>query len=154
MEKPGGGDETRNWVPPTINDKSCYFLASNRNKKSIAVDVKSGQDLIHELAKKCDIVVENFIPGTMDKLGIGYEHLSRQNPSLIYCTITGYGQTGPYRERGGYDVIAASFGGLLHITGPHDGEPCKVGVPMTDLATGLYAHGAIMAALLQRNLVP
>lgn len=153
MEKPGSGDETRNWMPPSINDQSCYYVAINRNKQSIAVDIKSGHEVLRELASKCDVVVENFIPGTMDKLNLGYSKLSKENPGLIYCSISGYGTTGPYKDRGGYDVIAASLGGLLHITGQQDGDPCKVGVAMTDLATGLYAHGAIMAALIQRNLV-
>ncbi|CAL8074588.1 unnamed protein product [Orchesella dallaii] len=152
VEKPGTGDETRSWMPPSINNESCYFVAINRNKKSIALDIKAGHQVIHDLARNCDVLIENFIPGTMKKLSIDYEHLSKENPRLIYVTISGYGVTGPYKDRGGYDVIAASLGGLLHITGQQDGEPCKVGVAMTDLATGLYAHGAIMAALLQRNL--
>lgn len=153
VEKLKTGDETRSWVPPAINDQSCYYVAINRNKKSIAIDIKAGKDLIYELVDKCDVVIENFIPGTMDKLNLGYDILSKRNPGLIYCTISGYGTTGPYKHRGGYDVIAASLGGLLHITGQQDGDPCKVGVAMTDLATGLYAHGAIMAAILQRNVV-
>ncbi|ODN01639.1 Succinate--hydroxymethylglutarate CoA-transferase [Orchesella cincta] len=151
VEKPGTGDETRSWMPPVINNESCYFVAINRNKKSVALDIKAGKQVVRDLAQNCDVLIENFIPGTMTKLGLGYEQLSKENPRLIYLTISGYGTTGPYKDRGGYDVIAASLGGLLHITGQRDGEPCKVGVAMTDLATGLYAHGAIMAALLQRN---
>jgi len=153
VEKPNGGDETRSWGPPHIKDLSCYFVSVNRNKKSVAIDLKQGSSLIKQLVAESDILVENFVPGTMEKLGIGYEILKEINPQLIFCSITGYGPTGPYRDRGGYDVIAASIGGLLHITGPQKGDPCKVGVAMTDLATGLYAHGAILAAVLQRNLV-
>ena len=153
MEKTGTGDDTRSWGTPFVNDLSCYFVSVNRNKKSIALDLSKGRDIFLEMAKNSDVCIENFVPGTMEKLGVGYDVLSSINPELIYCSITGFGQKGPYAKRGGYDVIAASIGGLLHITGPKDGEPCKVGVAMTDLATGLYAHGAIMAALLQRYKV-
>jgi len=153
VEKPVTGDDTRSWAPPSINNQSCYFVSVNRNKKSIALDLKKGQTVIRELVKKSDILVENFLPGTLDKLSLGYDVLKELNPRLIYCAISGYGTSGPYVTRGGYDVIAASLGGLLHITGSRDGDPCKVGVAMTDLATGLYAHGAIMAALISRNSV-
>ena len=153
VEKPGTGDDTRTWQPPEVNGLSCYFVAVNRNKKSIALDLKKGSSIITKLVRKCDVLVENYVPGTLEKYGLGYEDLRKVNPGLIYCSITGYGASGPYKARGGYDVIAASIGGLLHTTGPMDGEPCKVGVAMTDLATGLYAHGAIMAALFQRYSV-
>lgn len=147
------GDESRKWGPPFLKNStdSVYFLACNRNKRSICVDLKKGVHVMHDLVKKCDILVENYVPGKLAKLGLGYDDLQKINPKLIYCSITGYGNAGPYRERPGYDVIAASVGGLLHITGPEDGAPCKIGVAMTDLATGLYAHGAILAALLHRN---
>ncbi|KAH6940117.1 hypothetical protein HPB50_024997 [Hyalomma asiaticum] len=105
----------------------------------------------HTIAGTSDVLLENYLPGKLDSLGLGYEDIRAVAPQIVYCSITGYGQKGPYRERAGYDVIAASMGGLLHITGPRGGEPCKVGVAITDLATGLYAHGAVMAALLQRN---
>ncbi|GFY51135.1 succinate--hydroxymethylglutarate CoA-transferase [Trichonephila inaurata madagascariensis] len=152
VENPVGGDETRNWGPPFINNESAYFISINRNKKSIAVDFKQpqGRDLIKELAIKSDVLVENFVPGKLSSFGLDYSSLKQIAPHLIYCSITGYGSTGPYATRPGFDVIAASMSGLLSITGPEDGEPCKVGVAMTDLATGLYAHGAIMAALFQR----
>ncbi|GFW58387.1 succinate--hydroxymethylglutarate CoA-transferase [Trichonephila clavipes] len=152
VENPVGGDETRNWGPPFINNESAYFISINRNKKSIAVDLKQpqGRDLIKELAIKSDVLVENFVPGKLSSFGLDYSSLKQIAPHLIYCSITGYGSTGPYATRPGFDVIAASMSGLLSITGPEDGEPCKVGVAMTDLATGLYAHGAIMAALFQR----
>ncbi|GBM42896.1 Succinate--hydroxymethylglutarate CoA-transferase [Araneus ventricosus] len=147
-----GGDETRNWGPPFVNGESAYFLSINRNKKSISIDMKmpKGRDLIKELAIKSDVLVENFVPGKLSTFGLDYESLHKIAPHLVYCSITGYGSSGPYSARPGFDVIAASESGLLHITGPEDGEPCKVGVAMTDLSTGLYAHGAIMAALLQR----
>lgn len=103
------------------------------------------------MAKKCDVLVENYVPGKLNEMGLGYEDLKKIAPGLIYCSITGYGSSGPYSQRPGYDVIASSMGGLLHITGSKDGPPAKVGVAMTDIATGLYAHGAILAALLQRQ---
>lgn len=115
--------------------------------------MKLGVQILHDLVERSDVVVENFVPRTLGRFQMDYESLRKINPKLIYCSITGYGPTGPYMNRGGYDVIAASIGGLLHITGPRGGEPCKVGVAMTDLATGLYANGAIMAALLHRNKV-
>ncbi|GIY20143.1 succinate--hydroxymethylglutarate CoA-transferase [Caerostris darwini] len=152
IENPDGGDETRNWGPPFINGESAYFLSVNRNKKSIAIDIKTaqGRDLIKKIAIKSDVLVENFVPGKLSSFGLDYENLNKVAPHLIYCSITGFGSTGPYSTRPGFDVIAASIGGLLNITGPENGEPCKVGVAITDLSTGLYAHGAIMAALLQR----
>ncbi|XP_011305084.1 succinate--hydroxymethylglutarate CoA-transferase [Fopius arisanus] len=153
IEKPGTGDESRHWGPPFLpnTNDSVYFLSVNRNKKSVCIDLKRGRDIIHELAKKSDVFIENYVPGKLKKMGLGYEDIRSIAPQIIYCSLTGYGYTGPYSDRPGYDVIAASMGGLMHITGPKNGAPCKVGVAMTDLATGLYAHGAIMAALLQRG---
>lgn len=153
VERPGSGDESRKWGPPFVNNSkdSVYFMANNRNKRSICVDLKTGTDVLYDLVRKCDILVENYVPGKLNEYQLGYEHLSQIAPSLIYCSITGYGSVGPYAKRPGYDVIAASIGGLLNITGPEDGPPAKVGVAVTDLATGLYAHGAILAALLQRT---
>lgn len=152
IERPGTGDESRHWGPPFFEgtQESTYFTSVNRNKKSICINLKTGRKIIYELAKKCDVLVENYVPGKLSKLGLGWEEMKKVAPQLVYCSLTGYGTSGPYSERPGYDVIAASIGGLLHITGPKDGNPCKVGVAMTDLATGLYAHGAIMAALFQR----
>lgn len=155
VERPGVGDESRKWGPPfltstaTSSADSVYFLACNRNKRSICVDLKLGLELIYDLAKTCDVLIENYVPGKLDKLGLGYEEMSKVAPQLIYCSITGFGSKGPYKERAGYDVIAASIGGLLHITGEKT-APSKVGVAMTDIATGLYAHGAILAALIHR----
>ncbi|XP_015177313.1 PREDICTED: succinate--hydroxymethylglutarate CoA-transferase [Polistes dominula] len=152
IEKPGNGDEARKWGPPFFKgtQESTYFTSVNRNKKSICIDLKKGRDIIYELAKKSDVFVENYIPGKLAKMSLGYTDIKKVAPHLIYCSLTGYGSEGPYASRPGYDVIASSIGGLLHITGAKDGPPCKVGVAMTDMATGLYAHGAIMAALLQR----
>uniref|UniRef100_A0A8D8S9C5 Succinate--hydroxymethylglutarate CoA-transferase n=1 Tax=Cacopsylla melanoneura TaxID=428564 RepID=A0A8D8S9C5_9HEMI len=154
LEQPGTGDEARRWGPPFLHntEMSTYFTSINRNKKSICVNLKdpAGQQLVKDLVNQCDVLVENFVPGKMDKLNLGYNHLSEINPQLIYCSITGFGPKGPYRNRPGYDIIAASIGGLLHITGNPDGPPCKVGIASTDISTGLYAHGAIMAALLHR----
>ncbi|XP_053974952.1 succinate--hydroxymethylglutarate CoA-transferase isoform X1 [Hylaeus volcanicus] len=153
IERPGSGDEARKWGPPFIEgtQESTYFLSVNRNKKSICIDLKRGKDIIYELAKKSDVLVENYVPGKLKQLALGYEDISKVAPHLIYCSLTGYGYEGPYANRPGYDVIAASVGGLMHITGPKDGPPCKVGVAVTDLATGLYAHGAIVTALYQRT---
>jgi len=157
VERPGGGDDTRSWGPPFIEGnegrQSAYFLSVNRNKQSICVDMKSkkGNQILQQLAAKSDVLVENYVPGKLASLGLGYETLSSLNPGLIYCSITGFGESGPDSRRGGYDVVAASMGGLLHVTGDPDGPPTKVGVAMTDLATALYAHGAILAALLQRR---
>uniref|UniRef100_A0ABK9NG41 L-carnitine dehydratase/alpha-methylacyl-CoA racemase n=1 Tax=Glossina morsitans morsitans TaxID=37546 RepID=A0ABK9NG41_GLOMM len=147
-----GGDESRKWGPPFLKGTadSTYFLASNRNKKSACIDLKKGKNIIYDLVRKCDILVENYVPGKLNEMDLGYDQLKVINPQLIYCSITGYGSLGPYAKRPGYDVIAASMGGLLHITGERDGPPSKVGVAVTDIATGLYAHGAILAALLQR----
>jgi len=128
-------------------------MSVNRNKKSVCIDLKRGKDIIYDLAQTCDVLVENYVPGKLNGMGLGYEDIAKIAPRLIYCSLTGYGSRGPYANRPGYDVIAASLGGLLHITGPKDGPPCKVGVAMTDLAMGLYAHGAIMAALLQRSKI-
>jgi succinate--hydroxymethylglutarate CoA-transferase len=154
IERPGSGDEARKWGPPFFKNstETPYFVAVNRNKKSVCVDIKSsrGREILYELAKKSDVLVENYVPGKLDEFKLGYDDLKAIAPQLIYCSITGFGPSGPYRNRPGYDVIAASVGGFLHITGPRGGEPCKAGVAITDLSTGLYAHGAILAALLKR----
>ncbi|KAF7648277.1 hypothetical protein LDENG_00159450, partial [Lucifuga dentata] len=153
VEKPGVGDDTRAWGPPFVGTESIYFLSINRNKKSIAVDLKQqrGAQVIMQLAAVCDVLVENYLPGKLQQMGLGYEQLSAVNQQLIYCSISGYGQTGPQSRSPGYDSIASAVSGMMHITGPEDGGPVRPGVAMTDLATGLYAHGAVMAALLQRQ---
>lgn len=153
IENPKGGDEARKWGPPFVGNESTYFLCLNRNKRSVCIDLKTrdGREIVYDLARKSDVLVENYVPGKLDSLKLGYDDLKLVAPRLIYCSITGYGSEGPYCNRPGYDVIAASIGGLLHITGPRNGEPVKVGVAMTDIATGLFAHGAILAALIKRS---
>ncbi|XP_054671761.1 succinate--hydroxymethylglutarate CoA-transferase isoform X2 [Grus americana] len=152
VERPGAGDDTRAWGPPFAGTESVYFLSVNRNKKSIAINMKDskGVKLIRELAAVSDVFVENYLPGKLAEMGLGYEDIKKIAPHIVYCSITGYGQTGPMVQRGGYDSIAAAVSGLMHITGHEDGEPVRPGVAMTDLATGLYTYGAIMAGLLQR----
>ncbi|XP_028288778.1 succinyl-CoA:glutarate CoA-transferase isoform X2 [Parambassis ranga] len=153
VERPGAGDDTRAWGPPFVGSESAYFLSINRNKKSVAVDLKHprGVQIIQELAGVCDVLVENYLPGKLQQMSLGYDQLSGVNPQLIYCSISGYGQTGPQSQSPGYDSIASAVSGMMHITGPEDGDPVRPGVAMTDLATGLYVHGAVMAALLQRH---
>ncbi|XP_064431514.1 succinate--hydroxymethylglutarate CoA-transferase isoform X3 [Mirounga angustirostris] len=152
VERPGAGDDTRTWGPPFVGTESTYFLSVNRNKKSIAVNIKDpkGVRIIKELAAVCDVFVENYVPGKLSAMGLGYEDIDKIAPHIVYCSITGYGQTGPLSQRAGYDAVASAVSGLMHITGPEDGDPVRPGVAMTDLATGLYAYGAIMAGLIQR----
>ncbi|XP_065065560.1 succinate--hydroxymethylglutarate CoA-transferase-like [Rhopilema esculentum] len=153
VERPGLGDDTRAFGPPFCEDQSVYFMSINRNKRSVCVDFKTkkGADLIKKLAQKSDVLIENFMPGKLAEMGLGYDQVKEVAPNIIYCSVTGYGQSGPYANRGGYDVTAAAIGGLMHITGEPEGDPCRVGVAITDITTGLYAHGAIMAALLERE---
>lgn len=146
---------TAPYVGNTDNDQvqqSAYFLAVNRNKHSIAVNIKSssGQKIIYDLVKQCDIFIENFIPGKLDEMGYSYDKLSSINPALIYASMSGWGSSGPYANRAGYDVMAAAMGGLIHITGT-ESVPAKAGVAITDICTGLYTHGAILAALYHRT---
>ena len=153
VERPGTGDDTRTWGPPFAGGESAYYLCCNRNKKSIAVDLKAkqGRELVQELAKTSDVFIENFTPGLTKKLGLGYETLRKINPRLVYASISAYGQDGPYKDRPGYDMVLSAVGGLMHITGEPDGNPCKVGVAITDVLTGVYASGAITSALLWRE---
>ncbi len=154
IEQPQIGDESRSWGPPWLANKvSAYFISINRNKKSLTVNFKhpQGIEIFKQLVSKADVVIENFRPGTMDELGIGYAHLHKINPGLIYCDITGYGTDGPYRDKPGVDVIVSAIGGLMSITGPPEGEPVKIAVPLIDVLTGLYAFGAIVSALFLRG---
>ena len=160
IEQPGQGDDTRRWGPPFLDDgskDSAYYLCANRNKQSLAVDIAkpAGADLIRALAKQCDIVVENFRVGGLAKYGLDYAALSEDNPGLIYCSITGFGQDGPYKDNGGYDFLVQGMSGLMSVTGRPDnvpgGGPMKVGVPISDLFTGLYATVSILAALHHRT---
>lgn len=149
LEKLGVGDDTRKWGPPFKGDQSCYFLCVNRNKRSMAVDIKSpgGRSILIDLIKDSDVLVENFVPGTMAKLGLSYDDVKMLNPKLVYCSLSGYGQNS---TKPGYDVIASAEGGLMSITGESN-CPVKVGVAITDICTGLSLYGALMTALLYRE---
>jgi formyl-CoA transferase len=153
VERPGAGDDTRTWGPPFSGGESAYYLCCNRNKKSITIDLKKerGVQLVRELVRVSDVLVENFTPGLMKGFGLDYESLRELNPRLVYCSVTAYGQDGPYRDRPGYDMVLSAVGGLMYITGERDGPPCKVGVAITDVLTGVYASGAITSALLWRE---
>ncbi len=153
VEEPSRGDETRAWGPPWVGEGdgrlSAYFHSVNRNKKSLAVDLKAaeGQRLVRQLAVRSQVLVENFKPGGLAQYGLSYPDLEQINPSLVYCSISGYGQQGPYRERPGYDTVIQAMSGLMSITGPPEGPPYKVGVAISDVLTGLYAATSILAAL-------
>ena len=154
VEKPGAGDDTRHWGPPNLPDGTAgYFLAANRGKQSITVDITQpeGRAIVQQLAAEADVLLENYKVGGLKKYGLDYPTLKAINPRLVYCSITGFGQTGPYASRPGYDYIVQGMSGLMSITGPAEGEPHKVGVAVTDLFTGLYASNAICAALLARE---
>ena len=154
IEQPGIGDDSRHWAPPRTSDgQAAYFFSVNRGKKSVTVDLKQprGKALVAELARRADVLVENFTPGTAERLGLGHLALRVANPRLVYCSISGFGATGPYRERAGYDAIMQGMTGLMSITGEPDGPPMKVGVALIDVITALYAHGAILAALHHRE---
>ncbi|MDQ2070802.1 CaiB/BaiF CoA transferase family protein [Natronospira bacteriovora] len=160
VEQPGRGDDTRHWGPPWLNSDpgalSAYFLACNRGKQSVCIDFShpEGQALLRELAADSDILLENFRPGSLARYGLDHDSLRKQNPGLIYCSITGFGQDGPYAQRNGYDLLLQAMGGLMSITGSparEGGEPAKVGVAVTDILTGLYATIACLGALRERE---
>jgi crotonobetainyl-CoA:carnitine CoA-transferase CaiB-like acyl-CoA transferase len=156
VEQPGQGDDTRRWGPPFLPDgsrDSAYYLCANRNKRSVAIDIAmlEGQDLVRRLAAQADIVLENFRVGGLSKYGLDYAALKGVKPDLIYCSITGFGQTGPDKDKGGYDFLIQGMSGLMSVTGETDGHPLKVGIPVSDLTTGLYATISILAALQHRN---
>ncbi len=164
IERPGMGDDTRAWGPPFLHDpagidtgESAYFLSANRNKKSVTVDIAQpeGAAIVRELAARADVVIENFKAGGLAPYGLDYESLHALNPRLVYCSITGFGQTGPYRSRPGYDFVIQGMGGFMSITGRKDGEPGagpqKAGVAITDIMTGMYATTAILAAIVHRD---
>lgn len=162
VEKPGEGDETRAFGPPFLKSQAgeqgdaTYFLTANRNKKSVAIDFAKpeGAALVKKLARRAHVVVENFKTGTLARYGLDYESLKQENPALIYCSLTGFGHTGPYKDKAGYDYLVQGMGGLMSITGLPDGapggEPMKVGVAISDLVTGLYTANAIQAALIHQ----
>lgn len=153
VERPGTGDDTRTWGPPFSGGESAYYICCNRNKKSIVIDLNKpvGVELVRELAKVSDVMVENFTPGLTKRFGLDYETIHKLNPRLVYASITAYGQDGPYMKRPGYDMVLSAVGGLMWITGEKDGNPCKVGVAITDVLTGVYAAGAITSSLLYRE---
>jgi crotonobetainyl-CoA:carnitine CoA-transferase CaiB-like acyl-CoA transferase len=149
VERPGEGDDTRAFAPPFQGDQAAYFLSINRNKKSITLDMKQARakELLWRLVDVCDVLVENFRPGAMDRLGFGYEAVSARRPSMIYCSISGFGDFGPQKDRPGYDVIVQGEAGIMDLTGPRDGPPYKVGTSIADLVSGLTASQGILAAL-------
>jgi crotonobetainyl-CoA:carnitine CoA-transferase CaiB-like acyl-CoA transferase len=164
VERPGVGDDTRSWGPPYLKDRagndtaeSAYFLSANRGKKSVTLDISkpAGQQIARRLAARCDVLIENYKAGDLARYGLGYEELRAANPGLIYCSITGFGQTGPMRTVAGYDFVIQAMGGLMSITGERDdrpgGGPQRVGVAVADLTTGMYATVAILAALVHRE---
>jgi crotonobetainyl-CoA:carnitine CoA-transferase CaiB-like acyl-CoA transferase len=159
VERPKKGDDTRHWGPPFIKPakddnsaQAAYFHSANRNKKSIAIDITSehGQQIIKDLVSQADVLVENYKVGGLAKYGLDYPQLKKLNPQLVYCSITGFGQSGPYAHKAGYDAMIQGEGGLMSITGEPDGAPMKVGVAVVDIMTGLYSANAILAALMAR----
>ena len=161
VERPGRGDESRSWGPPFVGEpteaypgESTYYLAANRSKRSLTVNLKdpSGQQIIKDIAQVSDVMVENFLTGSLDRMGLGYEQLHALNPRLVYCSISGYGRTGPYADKGGYDFILQAEGGIMGITGPVEGPPYRVGVSLIDITTGMFASTAILAALRARDI--
>ncbi|MEW6232188.1 MAG: CaiB/BaiF CoA-transferase family protein [Chloroflexota bacterium] len=147
------GDEARQWGPPFTGGESAYYLCVNRNKKGITINLKTeaGQGLLRELVQRSDVLVENFRVGTMERWGLGYEALRELNPALIYCAITGFGPTGPYKDQAGYDFIVQAMGGIMSITGEPEGPPMKVGVAIVDITAGLFATVGILGALHERH---
>jgi crotonobetainyl-CoA:carnitine CoA-transferase CaiB-like acyl-CoA transferase len=153
VEQPGKGDDTRHFGPPYIAGESAYYLGLNRNKRSITLDFSTpeGKQRLLDLLRTATVLVENFRPGTLEKQGLGYEALKALNPGLIYCSISGYGQTGPYASRPGYDFVAQAESGIMSVTGEIDGEPMRVGVPVGDISGGMFACMSILAALRVRD---
>ncbi|HVL75733.1 MAG TPA: CaiB/BaiF CoA-transferase family protein [Noviherbaspirillum sp.] len=164
IERPGAGDDTRHWGPPYLKDsegrdtsEAAYYLAANRGKRSVTLDIATpeGQDIVRRLAREADVVLENYKVGQLKKYGLDYESLKREKPDLVYCSITGFGQDGPYAQRAGYDFIIQGMGGFMSITGERDdlpgGGPQKAGIAISDLMTGMYATIAVLAALAHRD---
>ncbi len=161
VERPGRGDESRGWGPPFVGEpygpypgESAYFLSTNRNKRSITVNLKSqdGAEIARQLAMNSDVLVENFRTGVLEGMGLGYGQAHAMNPQLVYCSISGYGRTGPFAFRPGYDFIIQAEGGFMGITGPEEGPPYRVGVPIIDITAGMFASTAILAALRARDM--
>ena len=160
VERPNSGDDSRNLGPPYLDNsselpqESSYFLSVNRNKQSVTIDLtkKEGQNLAKKIIKKCDVLVENFRAGNLKQYGLDYKSIKKINPKIIYCSITGFGQTGPYSRRGGYDYLVQAMGGIMSITGEKKGQPTKIGVGVSDIITGLYACISILSALKFRDV--
>ena len=154
IELPGTGDDTRHWGPPYIGEESAYFLSINRNKRSMTLNLKHprGKQIFLDMAKGADVVLENFTPGVVSRLGIDCETVKSINPSVVYCSISGFGQTGPYKGRSAYDQVMQGIGGIMSLTGEPDGLPVKMGVALTDIGAGMLAAFAIVTALLHRSL--
>ena len=161
VERPVSGDESRGWGPPFVGKpygpypgESAYFIASNRNKRSLTVNIQTtgGQEIVRKLAAISDVLVENYRTGELDKKSLGYDDLHKLYPKLIYCSISGYGRTGPYAMRPGYDAILQAEGGMMSITGPMDGPPSRAGIPIIDITSGMFAATAILAALRARDI--
>ena len=153
IEVPGTGDDTRGWGPPYIGDQSAYFLQVNRNKRSMTLNLKDerARDVFMSLAKGADAVVENFTPGVVNRLGIDYEAVRQVNPRIVYCSISGFGQTGPYRERSAYDQVMQGMGGIMSLTGEPGSAPMKMGIALTDIGAGMLAAFAVMSAIFRRH---
>ena len=153
VEQPGKGDDTRGWGPPFQNGESAYFLSINRNKESVTLNLKhpEGRRVLDALIERSDVLVENFRPGTLDKMGLGYTSLSKQRPDLVYCSISGFGQTGPRRREPGYDAVMQGEGGLMSITGSNDGPGYRLGVAIADIVSGMFSAYGIAIALLARH---
>ena len=153
IEIPGAGDDTRHWGPPFIQEESAYFLSINRNKRSLTLNFKEDQarEIFLRLSQDADAIVENFTPGVMERFGLGYEAVKAVNPGVIYTSISGFGQDGPYRSRPAYDQIMQGISGLMSLTGEPDGEPQKVGIAVSDIGAGMWAAFAVMAAIRHRN---
>ena len=153
VEQPGKGDDTRAWGPPFLEGESAYFLSINRNKESVTLDFKhpDGRALLDRLIDRADVIVENFRPGTLTRLGLDYEALARTHPRLVYCSISGFGHTGPRRAQPGYDAIMQAEGGLMSITGSADGPQVRLGVAIVDIVSGMFAAYGVAMALLARE---
>jgi crotonobetainyl-CoA:carnitine CoA-transferase CaiB-like acyl-CoA transferase len=153
IEQPGKGDDTRAWGPPFVNGESAYFLSVNRNKESVTIDFKNpeGRAVLNRLIDRSDVLVENFRPGTLAKLGLDYASLSARHPRLVYCSVSGFGQTGPRRQQSGYDAVIQAEGGLMSITGAADGPPFRLGVAISDIVSGIFAAYGVSLALLARE---
>ena len=160
VERPGRGDDIRGWGPPFLKDhdgtdtrESAYFMSTNRNKRSLTVDISSAEGLgiIHDLIDRSDVLIENFKVGDLERRALDWESVHARNPRLVYCSITGFGQTGPYAKRPGYDFVIQGIGGLMSLTGEAEGQPMKVGVPISDIMAGMYAAVSILAALRERD---